>query len=53
MQGERISVTVPKKVYKEIEKRRGDVPRSKFVSKIVSSHFFPGDDEDQSSLILS
>jgi len=46
----RLSVSVPKKVYKEIEARRGDVSRSRFITRTLERIFFDEVDPNQLKL---
>lgn len=50
MRGNIVTVTVDPRVFKEIEKRRGDVPRSKYVSRIIEAAFFDQVDKNQHRL---
>jgi len=45
-----LHVTVPDRVLKEIEKRRGDVNKSRFVSRILEEKFFQPEDPAQAKI---
>lgn len=39
---ERVSLYIPRKVYQEIDKERSDIPRSKFILRILEQYFKRG-----------
>ncbi len=50
MPTKRLSVSVPPKVWNEIEKRRGNVTRSRFVTILLEETFFQPEDKAQAKI---